>query len=160
MAQNKNNIPLENLVAVTTAIMAVLAAIASLHAGTNNSLILVEKNNANLYQNQANKEWNTYLAKEVVSVHKNASPSNIESQTQTQEELQRKNAELENKVTSSTIKAQDYFEKTSNLSNAGTFLEIGIALSAMSVLLKKKSFWVFSLFLAAIGVYFLVVGFI
>ena len=158
MAQKKEYIPWENLLAVTTAIMAVLAAIASLHAGTNTSLILVEKNNANLYQNQANKEWNTYLAQEISSLHENAGVANIKLQLQAQEELQLKTAGLEAKVTSTTNKAQTYFEKTSNLSNAGTFLDMGIALSAMSILIKRKSFWIFSIILAGVGIYFLAIG--
>lgn len=153
MAQNKEHIDWHNLVAVTTAIIAVLAAIASFRSSTDASLMLLEKNNANLYQNQANKEWNSYLAGTITSrIFKTASNS------QEQISFQNKATELENKVTEATNKSQSYFEKNSNLSTAGTFLEVAIALSAMSILIKRKSFWIFSLLLAGVGVYFLGIG--
>lgn len=159
MTQNKDII-WDKYVAVSTATIAVLAAITTLHAGTNVSLMLLQKNNANLYQNQANKEWNTYLAQEIASLHENASAGNINTQIKAQQDLRSKTNELESKVTDATNKAQVYFERNSNLSTAGTFLETAIALSAMSILIKKKNFWIFSLFLAVIGIYFLTLGFI
>ena len=143
-----------DLVAVTTAIIAVLATIASFQVGADTSVMLLEKNNATLYQNQANKEWNTYLAQEITSLHEDTSLKNLETQKQAQEELQQNTALLEKKVTTATDKAQVYFEKTSKLSIAGIFLQGAIALSAMSVLLKKKYLWIFSLLIAGVGVYF------
>ena len=160
MAQGRESLSWNNYVAVSTAIIAVLAAIASLQAGTNVSLMLLEKNNANLYQNQANKQWNTYLAQEIVSLSENTSITNIQIQKQAQQALQRKTDDLENKVMDATQKAQIYFQRNSNLSTAGTFLDIAIALSAMSTLIKKKYFWIFSLLLAAAGIYFLTLGLI
>lgn len=160
MAQNKEHARWYDYVAITTAIIAVLAAIASFRSSTDVSLMLLEKNNANLYQNQANKQWNTYLAQEITSYQQNSSAANVKIQMQAQQALQRKTDELENKVTEASNKAQTYFEKNSNLSTAGTFLEVAIALSAMSVLIKKKYFWVFSLLIAGVGVYFLAIGFL
>jgi hypothetical protein len=160
MAQQKQAVPFEDYVAVTTAIFAVLAAIASLHSGTNASLMILEKNNANLYQNQANKEWNTYLAQEIVSVHDNAGAGSVAIQRQAQETLQHTTNGLQEKVSQASDKAQYYFEKNGNLSTAGTFLEIAIAISAMSILIKKKSFWIFSLLLGSVGIYFFALGFI
>jgi hypothetical protein len=160
MAQSKQQNTWDNYVAVTTAIIAVLAAITTLHAGANSSLMLLEKNNANLYQNQANKAWNTYLAQEISSLHENTSEANIIAQVQAQQALQNKTNILEDKVTNATNNAQVYFDKNGNLATAGTFLEVAIALSAMSVLIRKKYFWIFSLLIAAIGIYFLILGFI
>ena len=77
MAQTREYIHWHHYVAVTTAIIAVLAAVASFRSSTDSSLMLLEKNNANLYQNQANKEWNTYLAQEISSLHENTSAGNV-----------------------------------------------------------------------------------
>ena len=159
MVQNKEII-WDKYVAVTTAIIAVLAAIATLQAGANVSEMLLQKNNANLYQNQANKEWNTYLAQELVSLHENTSAGNIQAQKQAQLDLQDKTNALESKVSMATEKAQFYSARSNDLAVAGTLLDIAIALSAMSVLIRKKSFWLFSLLLAGVGVYFLTLGFI
>src|SRR5258706_14111714 len=101
----------DRYVAVSTAIIAVLAAIATLHAGTNSSLMLLEKNNANLYQNQANTEWNSYLAQEIESYHENTGASNVTAQAQMQKDLQNKTTNLGTKVAGATNKAQTYFEK-------------------------------------------------
>src|SRR5258708_6484629 len=155
MPMNKD-ITWDKYVAVSTASIAVLAAIATLHAGTNSSHMLLEKNNANLYQNQANTEWNSYLAQKIESFHGNTDANNVATQMQMQKDLQDKTTALDTKVAGATNKAQVYFEKNSILSTAGTFLEVAIALSAMSVLIKKKYFWIFSLLLAGVGVYFLV----
>ena len=160
MANNKEAISWSDSVAITTAILAVLIAIASLHVGTNTSLMLVEKNNANLYQNQANKEWNTYLAQEITSLHQNTSTANINAQLQAQADLQMRTNDLEKKVTDATNKAQMYFEKNNDLANSGIFFEIAIAISAISVLIKRRYFWLFSLLIAGVGVYFLTLGFI
>lgn len=160
MAQTKEGIYWHQYVAVSTALIAVLAAIASFRSGTDASLMLLSKNSANLYQNQANKEWNTYLAQEILSLHQDTSRASIETQKQEKIDLQQRTGELEKKVTMASDKAQLYFEKNSKLTTAGTFLEIAIALSAMSILIKKRYFWIFSLFLAAIGIYFLILGLI
>ncbi len=154
MANTKTDNFWIDLVAVTTAFIAVLATIASFRVGADTSVMLLEKNNATLYQNQANKEWNTYLALEITSLHEDTSLQNLEMQKQAQEELRQNTALLEEKVTTATDKAQVYFEKTSNLSIAGIFLQGAIALSAMSVLLKKKYLWIFSLIVAGVGGYF------
>ena len=153
MTQTKESIHWHRYVAISTAFIAVLAAIASFRSSTDASLMLLEKNNANLYQNQANKAWNSYLADNITS-HVLKTPSNSEEQMSFQNQA----TELENKVTQATNKSQSYFEKNSNLTTAGTFLEIAIALSAMSTLIKKKYFWIFSLLLAGIGIYFLAIG--
>ena len=153
MAQSKRHIDWHSLVAVTTAVIAVLAAIASFRSSADASLMLLEKNNASLYQNQANKAWNSYLADNITS-----RVLKTDSNDEEQRRFQNQATELENKVTEATNKSHSYFEKNSNLSTAGTFLEVGIALSAMSILIKRKSFWIFSLLLAGVGVYFLAVG--
>ena len=112
MAQTKEYFHWHNYVAITTAIIAVLAAIASFRSSTDASLMLLEKNNANLYQNQANKEWNTYLAQEISSLLGNSNAANVKMQVQAQQDLQNKTNDLENKVTQASNKAQAYFDKT------------------------------------------------
>ena len=131
-------------IAATSVVIAVLAAISSFQSGTFSSLILVEKNNSILYQNQANKEWNYYLANYILSKDR--------------EEFQQKAEELEEKSKKADLKSETYFEKTGHLSNAGTFFEIAIALSSISLLLQRKLLWQLSLILSLAGLYFLMTG--
>ncbi len=145
-AQNgSKNIPdWYTYLAASNVIIAVLAGIASFQSSSYSSFTLIEKNNSILYQNQANKEWNHYLAGEI--------------NNQADKTFQIKAEELEKRVESASNKSDIYFKKTSNLSMAGTMLEIVIALSSVAVLVRKKIFWYFALVLAGAGIYFLIIG--
>ena len=154
MAQ-KEHIDWHTYVAFTTGLIAVLAAIASFQASGFSSQMLEEKNNAILLQSKANKEWNHYLAADITNHILKTFANNQEQMT-----FQNKALDLENQVIETTSKSNTYFKKNSSLSTAGTFFEIAIALSSMSILVKRKSFWIFSFLLAGIGIYFLRVGFL
>ena len=130
--------------AASSVVIAVLAAISSFQSATYNSLILIEKNNSVLYQNQANKEWNHQLANNILN--KNG------------EEFQQKAQELEEKSKTADLKSEEYFQNSGHLANAGTFFEIAIALSSISLLLQRKLLWLLGLGLSTIGVYFLIIG--
>ena len=143
-------------VAVTTAIVSVLAAIASLQASSYSSLMLREKNNSILFQSQANKEWNNFLALDITRRIQLKFP--VISQEQMV--FQKKAETLETQAAETTNKFQAYFEKNSRLVTAGTFLEIAIAISAMSILVKQKVIWLFSLLVVFVGAYFLILGFL
>ena len=154
MAQKENNSRRDIYIAFTSGIIAVLAAIASFQASGYSSLMLEEKNNSILYQNKANKQWNNYLAGSIISQILKK-PISLEQMS-----FQQKANDLENQVAGASQKFQTYFQKNSNLVIAGTFFEIAIALSSLSVLIRRKSFWIFSLLLAGVGIYFLVLGFV
>ena len=153
MEQKHENFNFHSFVAVSTAIIAVLAAIASFQASSNSSQMLNEKNNSILFQNKANKEWNNYLA---VDIRRQI--QNIPSISREQEDFKNKANALEDQAAQASDKFQRHFEKNSHFVTAGTFLEIAIALSAMSTLIKRRAFWIFALAIAGIGIYFLVVA--
>ena len=152
MAQKDVNPRWHAYVAVTTAVIAVLAAIATFQASSNSSLMLDEKNNAILFQSQANKQWNAYLADDIVR------RSQKTSVTSEQKQFQKNAEELENKVSEASNKFQTYFNRNSHFVMAGTFLEIAIALSAMSTLVQRRAFWLFSLVIASGGLYYLLIA--
>ena len=155
MEQKHENFNFHSYVAVSTAIIAVLAAVASFQASSNSSLMLDEKNNSILFQNKANKEWNNYLAEDINRREKNISQISLE-----QKGFRDKAEAFESQVTDASNKFQKYFQKNSHFVTAGTFLEIAIALSAMSTLINRRVFWIFSLVIAGVGVYFLAVALI
>ena len=123
--------------------------------GATASLILFEKNNSNLYQAKANKEWNHYLASDIVDQVLRR-PKNQEML----QEFQYQAEQWEQQAEDSTTKANEYLKKDGHLITAGIFFETAIALSAMAVLVKKRAVWVFSLGLAGVGVCFFLLGFI
>ena len=156
MAHSKTDWNWEKLVALSTAIIATLAAITSFQASSNSSLMLDEKNNSILFQSKANKEWNNYLAADITRrILQKSAPI-----TQEQKAFQEKAAVFENQALQATSKFEIHFQKNSHFVTAGTFLEIAIALSAMSTLVKQRIFWFFSLCIAGIGVYFSLLAFI
>ena len=130
--------------AASSVVIAVLAAISSFQSNTYNSLILIEKNNSILYQNQANKEWNHQLANNILN--KNG------------EEFGQKAQALEEKSKTADSKSEEYFQNSGQLANAGTLFEIAIALSSISLLLGRRLLWLVGLGLSIIGVYFLMSG--
>ena len=155
MEQKHQNLNFHSYVAVSTAIIAVLAAIASFQASSNSSLMLDEKNNSILFQNKANREWNNYLADDITR-----HVINISTISQEQKDFKDKAEALESQAVQASEKFQKHFEKNSHFVTAGTFLEIAIALSAMSTLINRRAFWIFSLVIAGVGVYFLAVALI
>ena len=154
MSQDKDGPSWHKYVAVSTAIISVLAAVASLQASSYSSLMLREKNNSILFQNKANKEWNGYFAIDIVRQIK----SKKSAASKEQQEFQKRAEVFEGQAASDTDKFQAYFERNSNLVMAGTLLEIAIALSAMSLIIKQKLFWGASILLACVGLYFLFIG--
>jgi uncharacterized protein DUF4337 len=154
--------------AITTAILAVLAAIASLLAGSYANEALLQKNDAVLNQSKASDQWNYYQAK---GIKKNLAEafyeqnkteilkSEIKKYDIEQKDIQKQALLYEQKVKEANDNAETLFEKHHQEALAVTFFQIAIALSAMSALLKRKSFWLFSIGLAFIGILFFILGF-
>ncbi len=153
--------------ALSTACIAVLAAITPLLSGSFANLALVEKNNAILFQNRASDQWNYYQAK---GVKKNL--AEIFSSQNTDEKLKKealrygneqvvikKQAEIyQEEVVTANKNSEKIFEKHHKEAFGVTFFQIAIALSAMSALLKRKSFWFLSILFACSGIFSLFLG--
>lgn len=154
--------------ALTTAIIAVISAIASLQSGSFSDKALLAKNEAVLIQSQASDQWNYYQAK---GVKKNIAESfaataangdsfkqQVEKYTQEQADIQTQAQQLDEKVKAADESSAHLFEKHHRVALAVTFLQIAVALSAMSALLRRKSFWYLSITASLIGVALFVIG--
>ncbi len=153
--------------ALTTALIAVVAAVISLASGYYADRSLLEKNNAVLLQSQASDQWSYYQAK---GVKKNVAEGfadlrsdeklkkEAERYATQQEEIKAKAEEIEHQVKEANTLSGELFEKHHRLAMGVTFLQIAIALSAMSALLNRKSFWVLSVITSVIGIAFACVG--
>lgn len=150
------------LVALSTAFIAVLAAIAGLIGGH-------EANESMLDQIKASDQWAFYQSKGI--------KSEIASSTlQILEALPNKNGEDNLKSTLNRYEKQkeeiktkaENFEKSSEehlskhlpLSKAVTIFQIAIALSAISIITQKRFLWYIALCLMLVGSYFLFLGII
>jgi len=153
--------------ALTTALIAVIAAVVSLVSGYYADQSLLEKNDAVLLQSHASDQWNYYQAK---GVKKNiaegfATMANDEKQKKEveryaaqQEEIKAKAENFEEQAKEADHLSSELFEKHHRLAMGVTFLQIAIALSAISALLGRKSFWVLSIVTCAAGIAFACYG--
>lgn len=146
--------------ALTTAFIAVIAAIATLQSGDFANRALIEKNDAILFQNKASDQYGYYQAKGIKKnlaefFYEETRDGQFKQQAeryQTEQDGIKKQAEEYTKrVDESNEKSAKLFEKHHKAALAVTLFQIAIALSAISALLKRKYFWILSLLLAAGG---------
>lgn len=145
-------------VALSSAIFAALAAVASLMAGHH-------VNEALISQLQASDQWALYQAKGIkagvlsdkievlAALGKPVPPGDKspEKYAQEQKEIQDEARKLETE----RVEHLDHHVK---LATAVTMFQICIAVSAISVLTQKRTFWWVSLVFGGVGVFFLLVG--
>jgi hypothetical protein len=143
-------------VALSTAILAVLAAIAGLLSGKH-------ANEAMMSQIEASDQWNFYQAKSIkasvldtrlalATVPNESDRAKAERYEKEQEEIK---SEAQNKQT----EAKSNFHQHEVLARSVTMFQIAIAIAAVSALTKKPRFWVVSLLFGIAGCVFLVLGF-
>ena len=138
-------------VAISTALMAVFAAISSMLAGHHSNEALIE-------QIKASDQWNYYQAKGIKadiaanSVHA-ADPSRLQQYAGDQARIKSTAEEYEHS-------SAEHLEKHVTLAKSVTLLQIAIAISAISVLTRKRVLWYASVVLAMIGVVFFIVSFL
>jgi|SRR5664279_952620 len=142
-------------VALSTAILAVLAAIAGLLSGKH-------ANEAMMSQIEASDQWGYYQAKSIkaaileakTTLASEASSKDKEKAAQYQEEQVEIKREAEHKQ----AEARANFHKHEVFAQSVTMFQIAIAIAAISALTKKRRYWFVSLVFGLIGVVFLVLG--
>ena len=148
-----------SLAALASGVIAVLAAIAAMLAGSH-------ANEAMLSQIKASNSWNYYQAKGVKSavlaskiqlLNELGKPTVAEDQKKLdeykkeQDEISSKAKELEAE-SEVGLKIHEIFAK------AVTFFQVAIAMGAIAVLSRRKPFWFVSLAFASVGAVFFALG--
>ena len=146
-------------VALSAALIAVMAAVAALLAGHH-------ANEAMLAQIRASDGWNFFQAKGIKSAI-------IQSKMALLKEMGREVSAKDNEKIEEYKKEQDEISKEAKvqeadskaqlkvhetLAKAVTFFQVAIAVSAISVLVKKKKFWHLGLLFGCVGLFFFVMG--
>ncbi|MEO7035344.1 MAG: DUF4337 domain-containing protein [Polyangiaceae bacterium] len=160
---------------LSTAIIAVFAAVASLESGANSNDAILEKNDAVLHQSKASDEWALYQAKVlraavVGSESEFASASNPEFAAKLRDEATRLKAEqepleekaraLEEQVEAHNALAERLLDRHHRFAIAVTLFQIAVALCAIAALMKKKPLWIVALVASSVGVVLFVLGFL
>ncbi len=147
-------------VALTAALTAALAAVAALKAGhTATEAMLAQIDSAN--------RWNFFQAK---SIKASVLRGKIDIFTALGKEPQPKDEaklheyesdqdEIKKKAEDLAVESHELFRQHQTLSHSVTMFQIGIAVSAMSVLARKRRLWAVSLIFSGIGVVYLILGY-
>jgi hypothetical protein len=158
----------------STALIAVLAAIAALESGAYSNDALLLKNEALLAQTKASDQWAYYQAKSVkatiyASQAAQLLTSNPELAAKAQKEAERyageeqeisKTAnELEKHVNEDSERSSENMEHHHRFAYAVTMFQISIALAAVAALSRQRAVWFGGLIVAAMGLIYFVDGF-
>ena len=149
--------------ALSTALIAVIAALSSLQSGTYANRSLLEKNSAILAQSQASDQWNFYQAKGIkkaIAELGHDSASLVDRYAREQEDIKKQAESFEEKVKESNERSEVLFERHHKAAFGVTLFQVAIALSAMAVVMRKKTFWLLSIILSLGGLGFVVAAFL
>ena len=142
-------------VALSTAILAVLAAIAGLLSGKH-------ANEAMMNQIEASDQWSYYQAKSIkaavldAKIALSAMPSEKDREKTTK--YQEEESEIKSEAEHKEAAAKSNFHKHEVFARGVTMFQIAIAIAAISALTKRRRFWIVSLLFGGVGCIFLVLA--
>jgi hypothetical protein len=148
-----------SMVALSTAILAGMAAIASLLSGLNANTSIRETV-------KASDQWSYYQAKNVKATILQMKIDLLTSldkpvpkgdKTKVDEEKQ-KMAVIQEDANKLVRSADERFERHENLAPSVTWFQVAVAVSAIAVLTKRRWFWYLSLVFGAIALGYLIYG--
>jgi hypothetical protein len=138
-------------VALSTAVLAVLAAIAGLLSGSH-------ANEAMMNQIQASDQWSYYQAKSIKSAVLDAKISPDEKDRAKVAKYEEEQAEIKAEAEKKESEARANFHRHEVFARGVTMFQIAIAVAAISALTRKRRFWIVSLVFGAAGCVFLALG--
>ena len=142
-------------VALSTAILAVLAAIAGLLSGRH-------VNEAMMNQIEASDQWSYYQAKSIkasvldAKIALSTTPSSEDRDKAARYKAEE--SEIKSEAEHKEAAAKSNFHKHEVFARGVTMFQIAIAIAAISALTKKPRFWIVSLFFGGVGCVFLVLA--
>jgi len=142
--------------ALSTAVLAVLAAIAGLLSGHH-------VNEAMMNQIEASDQWNYYQSKSIKASVLDAKMSLAggtpnESDQSKRDRYEKEQEEIKSKAEQKEAAAKSNFHKHEIFAGGVTMFQIAIAIAAISALTKRRRFWIVSLLFGAVGCAFLVLA--
>jgi hypothetical protein len=148
-ASNKGDRKSSMAIAISTALMAVFAAISSLLAGHHADEAVIE-------QIRASDQWSFYQAKgikeEIISL------SNHPEKESRSAKYKQEQADIQKEAKAAEESSHDHLEHHATLARAVTLFQISIAISAIAILTRKKFLWFTSLGLSCFGLFFFITG--
>src|SRR5436309_14794048 len=142
-------------VALSTAVLAVLAAIAGLLSGKH-------ANEAVISQIEASDQWSYYQAKSikaaVLDTKMSLAGAPNEFDRAKADRYEKEQEQIKSEAEGKEAKAKEHFHQHEVFARGVTMFQIAIAVAAVSALTKKRRFWIVSLLFGAVGCIFLALG--
>jgi hypothetical protein len=141
-------------VALSTAILAVLAAIAGLLSGKH-------ANEAMMSQIEMSNQWSYYQAKSIKAAVldlKNSVGAAKEADKEKAARYEEEQTEIKREAEHKQAEATANFHRHEVYARAVTMFQIAIAVAAISALTKRRAFWFVGLVFGAAGCVFLALG--
>ena len=142
-------------VALSTALLAVLAAIAGLLSGKN-------ANEAMMNQIEASDQWSYYQAKSIKAAVLDAKMALATTSSDMDKEktarYQEEEAQIKSEAEHKEAAAKSNFHRHEVYARGVTMFQIAIAIAAISALTRKPRFWIVSLVFGGVGCIFLLLG--
>jgi hypothetical protein len=136
-------------VAISTALMAVFAALGGMFAGHHS-------NEAMIMQIKASDQWAFYQAKSIKAEIRLLLPQNA---TVKSPEVSAKEQDTIKKIAQEDeAMSEAHLEKHLTLARSVTLLQVAIAISAISIITRKRFLWYAGMIVAVAGVYYFTVG--
>ena len=158
---------------LSTAIIAVFAAVASLQSGSNSNEAILEKSEAMLAQSKASDQWAFYQAKTVkaaiatgqaVIIDKPDVQAKLAADAKRYrdeaDEIKRQADEHEKRVEEADHASAHFMHVHETFARSVTLLQIAIALSAIAALVRMKAMWYVGLATSGAGLALFVMGFL
>ena len=143
-------------VALSTALLAVLAAIASLVSG-------MRANEAMMSQIESSDHWAYYQAKgikaAVLDAKMTLSGTATEQDRAKAHQYQEEQTEIQKEARAKESAAKTNFHQHEVFARGVTMFQIAIAIAAISALTKRQIYWFVSMSVGAVGCIFLALGF-
>jgi len=154
-------------IALTTAILAVLAAIASLQAGSTINTALVLKTEAVSLQSEASDQWTFYQAKGIKSALQEASSTpwlaigkeppahykeTMKRYSEEQAAIQNKALEKEHQRDERLKESDHFLHKHHSFAGSVALLQVAIALGAVAALTRFRLIWFGSMLVGGTGI--------
>lgn len=163
--------------ALSTALFAVAAAVASLESGQFANEALLEMNEAALKQAQASDAWSYYQAKGIKQVTRDAELTilgalnvppdvigplrkEIEQHRLEQDQSKQQASSLEHEQVQLEEAARANLRHHHTFAYAVTVLQVAIGLSAIAALVEQRWIWGVAMVCGAVGIGFLAAGFV
>ncbi|PYF77388.1 DUF4337 domain-containing protein [Pedobacter nutrimenti] len=136
--------------AISTALVAVLAAIAGLLAGHHSNEALIE-------QIRASDQWAYYQAKGIKAEIKSLQIGGADHSADV-EKYRKEQKQIQTAARAHEKLSEDHLEKHVLLAKSVTLFQITIAVSAISILTRRKWLWYLGLVFALFGVFCFISG--